>query len=550
MAANIPSRLNSAPATRLACELAASLAMADGAVLRMPGRGGANYLEVAVPFGDADALLGDLAKLPNLSDGVGAGVVRFGQFAPGWQACLAEAGFGESLLLNFGENTGGLLLLRQGQASMLDEKVLRNLGKCAIVLATLVGQAGNTAMATADLAFWASLPDGLTLTLDRLAEEIAVAAGGSGLGLAANLAEKARVQYRAIRAQAGFVADRRLPLGQTLARMAAKLGSENGIHIRVALPQAGLPTMAPEMENQLLAILGEGLENLCRHSHASQAELAAEYLGERLQFVLFDDGEGFDPKLQGSRGLRDMAERALAVGAELGIFSRPGFGTNVVLTLPMPEPSQAGSAVGDGSLAQQRILLADPSQLFVDSLRNLLRVRGLNVVGIAQTAADLPSLLERLSPTLLLADFGLVAGSAGFTMAQTTRLVVLTADESDETMRAAFVLGASGFLGKNLNAEELLHSLERICRGEIQVSQSVASRNMAAALAGMGKAHLNFSPLQQKLLELLVTDLTYLEIAERLHVSEPTIKYNSKRILEKLHHNNRSALRKAATKST
>lgn len=93
------------------------------------------------------------------------------------------------------------------------------------------------------------------------------------------------------------------------------------------------------IEEQIYMIEREALINVIRHSDATSIEAEVEYLPRRLDVVIRDNGCGFEPKaLKSGRGshcgLRTMIERAKVMGAQLQIWSKPGSGTEVKLSLP------------------------------------------------------------------------------------------------------------------------------------------------------------------------------------------------------------------------
>ncbi len=82
----------------------------------------------------------------------------------------------------------------------------------------------------------------------------------------------------------------------------------------------------------------ESLTNAARHSEAQQIAVTLRRSGDAVELEVADDGRGFAFE-QSERGLGigGMRERALLIGAELTIESRPGHGTTVRLTVPLAE---------------------------------------------------------------------------------------------------------------------------------------------------------------------------------------------------------------------
>jgi signal transduction histidine kinase len=98
-------------------------------------------------------------------------------------------------------------------------------------------------------------------------------------------------------------------------------------------------TLRPVLQKQLYLIGREALLNAVRHSGAKSIEVEIEYRPRRLRMVVRDNGCGMDPQVMHSGrnahwGLVEMRERAQGIGAKLRIWSRPGFGTEIELSVP------------------------------------------------------------------------------------------------------------------------------------------------------------------------------------------------------------------------
>jgi two-component system, NarL family, nitrate/nitrite sensor histidine kinase NarX len=98
----------------------------------------------------------------------------------------------------------------------------------------------------------------------------------------------------------------------------------------------------PEIASHLLAIAGEALSNVVRHSRATSVRILVDGPADApgwLQLVVEDDGQGFDPTVaarHGHQGLSNMRERAAAIGGSLSWEPREGGGTRVVVRCPSP----------------------------------------------------------------------------------------------------------------------------------------------------------------------------------------------------------------------
>ena len=81
-------------------------------------------------------------------------------------------------------------------------------------------------------------------------------------------------------------------------------------------------------------MLVEAVRNAARHSEATQIRIEGIVDGANGELAVVDNGHGFDPQLAyaGHFGLVGMQERAVAIGGDLSISSRPGAGTRVTVT--------------------------------------------------------------------------------------------------------------------------------------------------------------------------------------------------------------------------
>lgn len=107
------------------------------------------------------------------------------------------------------------------------------------------------------------------------------------------------------------------------------------------LTEARLPE---HIEIALYRIAQECLQNVVKHAGATVARLTFSVQDETAQLEIVDDGVGFDTLQHplgldetGGYGLLSMSERAELVGGRLHIRSRPGSGTAVTATIPLPQ---------------------------------------------------------------------------------------------------------------------------------------------------------------------------------------------------------------------
>lgn len=134
------------------------------------------------------------------------------------------------------------------------------------------------------------------------------------------------------------------------------------------------------------------------------------------------------------------------------------------------------------------------------------------------------------------------------------RVLVLTTFDLDELVYGALRAGASGFVLKSRPVEELLQAIRVISEGEALLSPNVTRRLIARFSGGSPSApsanELNqLTEREREVLVEVARGLSNVEIAEKLHVSVPTVKTHVSRILTKLRARDRAQLVVAAYES-
>jgi signal transduction histidine kinase len=112
----------------------------------------------------------------------------------------------------------------------------------------------------------------------------------------------------------------------------------------VELDPAAEALLDAEATGHLLYIAHEATSNIIRHAAASAATVRLVRSEGHALLTITDNGRGFDPHRTGRRtgdGLRNMAERAAALGGRFTVQSEPGRGTEVRVQLPLPAPPEA-----------------------------------------------------------------------------------------------------------------------------------------------------------------------------------------------------------------
>ncbi|MBN6053321.1 response regulator transcription factor, partial [Nonomuraea sp. RK-328] len=195
------------------------------------------------------------------------------------------------------------------------------------------------------------------------------------------------------------------------------------------------------------------------------------------------------------------------------------------------------------------VLVVDDQVLIRAGLAALIRAApGLDVVGEAATGEEAVELAASLRPDVVLMDIrmpgmnGLAATERILAAAgdQAPRVLILTTFDIDEYVYNALRLGACGFLLKDTPPERLISAIHTVAAGDVLLVPAAVKR-LVEAFAGAPTATPRDVPdlaqlttRETEVLRAVGRALSNREIADRLHVSEATVKTHLNRLMTKL----------------
>jgi DNA-binding NarL/FixJ family response regulator len=198
------------------------------------------------------------------------------------------------------------------------------------------------------------------------------------------------------------------------------------------------------------------------------------------------------------------------------------------------------------------ILIVDDHVLFREGLSSLFRSQpDFNVLGEAGSVREAIALALHLRPDVILMDFSMPDGTGLDATREIlvehpkAKIVFLTMHEDDERLFAAIRAGAKGFLVKNIPVMQLLESLRGLQVGEAPISRTMTARILEAFSQTDSQKADDASALElltdreREVLIELGRGGTNREIANRLFISDNTVKNHIHNILEKLGLSNR-----------
>ncbi len=182
-----------------------------------------------------------------------------------------------------------------------------------------------------------------------------------------------------------------------------------------------------------------------------------------------------------------------------------------------------------------KIFLVDDHEVVRVGLRAVLdRASGLSVIGEAATADEAVAGVRRTRPDVVLMDIrlpesnGIEAAREILSCCPDSRVLFLTSYGDEETVQAAVLAGAHGYVLKDIAAESLIDAIRTVASGRSLLDPRVTRRTLdwlrTAAEAGGRAKPQALSPQEERILPLVAEGKTNKEIAVALNLSDKTVK--------------------------
>ena len=193
-----------------------------------------------------------------------------------------------------------------------------------------------------------------------------------------------------------------------------------------------------------------------------------------------------------------------------------------------------------------RVLVVDDHPLYREGLAMAISTMpDKQVVGEAGDGESAVALVAELAPDVVVMDLHM----PGINGVEATRritedhpgcaVLVLTMLENDESVFAAMRAGAKGYLLKGATGAEIGRALEGVAHGEVVFSSGIAERVLAYFAGGPSRREVTPFPelteREREILDLVARGLTNAAIAQRLVVSDKTVRNHVSNVFAKLH---------------
>lgn len=191
------------------------------------------------------------------------------------------------------------------------------------------------------------------------------------------------------------------------------------------------------------------------------------------------------------------------------------------------------------------VLIVDDHSVVRQGVRAFLETEPfLEVVGEAASGAEAVEMCERFAPDVVLLDLmmpqmnGVEAARRIKNVSPRSNVVILTSYHDDEYLLPAIQAGALSYLLKDVGGDELIGAVEKAARGEAVLHPQLAARIMRE-ISGQAKPKQthpdDLTARETEVLKLIADGLSNALIAEKLFISEKTVKSHVSNILGKLH---------------
>jgi NarL family two-component system response regulator LiaR len=205
-----------------------------------------------------------------------------------------------------------------------------------------------------------------------------------------------------------------------------------------------------------------------------------------------------------------------------------------------------------------RVLIADDHAMVRQGLRTFLELQDtpvlpIEVVGEASNGVEAIELARSTQPDVILLDLvmpeldGIQAIPRIIQCSSQSRIIILTSFGEEERVLPAIRSGAQGYLLKDIPPNELARAVREVFLGRVQLHPEVARKLMSAVVAKeepdvsrTAPSEDGLTEREQEVLHLIADGMNNRLIAEKLVISEKTVKTHVSNILSKLHLDDRT----------
>jgi len=208
-------------------------------------------------------------------------------------------------------------------------------------------------------------------------------------------------------------------------------------------------------------------------------------------------------------------------------------------------------------MKKPRVLLADDHKIVLEGLKGILE-NEFELVGTVEDGRALVATAQRLNPDVIVADVsmpllnGIEAAHQLKKANSQAKFIFLTMHPDARYATRALEAGASGYVLKHSAASELVQAIREALRGRVYVTPMIAKDVLQTFMDkshGVRRGHLELTPRQREVLQLVGEGHSAKEIATILHISTRTVEFHKYRIMEDLNLRTNAGLIQYAVKN-
>lgn len=350
----------------------------------------------------------------------------------------------------------------------------------------------------------------------------------------------------------------------TTIREQAQQFSVAGLEVRVYAPEF-LPVLPAAVEVATYRIILEALNNVAKHSRASQCDIRLR-VADNLYVDVTDNGIGMPERLQPGVGISSIRERVAELGGNCSFKKITTGGTHVAVRLPMfqvPEitPAEATSRLAvtmvttakpDEQHEPVKVILVDDHRFFREGVRNVLKTTP-DVMVVGETATGLEAIEMALTkqPDVILMDVQMPGLNGIETTQRILRVVphvgiiIMTMLEDTDVLLSALRAGARGYIYKDADEQQLLRTIRAVASGEALFGPDVARRLLQYISSiepdSVRTAFPDLTEREREILGLMAQGRTNEDVAMVLGTSIKTVRNQVSSILSKMQVTDREA---------
>ena len=201
-----------------------------------------------------------------------------------------------------------------------------------------------------------------------------------------------------------------------------------------------------------------------------------------------------------------------------------------------------------------RVFLCDDHTIFRQGMKKLLDLeRDISIVGEASNGQEMLDMLKKTGPDIILMDIGMPKMD-GVTATYKVKkilphsnVIILTVYEDEPHIFQAIKAGAMGYLLKDASIDDLVEAIRRVYKGEALIQPVIAAKVLKEftmldkkKIKEGDKFYSDLTEREKEILRLIALGGTNKEIAQKLGITEKTVKNHISNIFSILHVNNRT----------